>query len=42
MTKSVDTWEPAKQAVIMVPDTTTVFSLKILQFMQQIGEFTDD
>jgi hypothetical protein len=33
MTTSIDTWEPTKQAVIMVQNTTTVFSLKVLQFI---------
>jgi hypothetical protein len=41
MTKSIDTWEPTKQAVIMVQNIITVFSLKVLQFMQYIGEFTN-
>jgi hypothetical protein len=42
MTKSIDTWEPTKQAVDMVLDITTAFSLKVFQFIQMIGEFTDD
>jgi hypothetical protein len=42
MTKSIDTWEPTQKAVDMVLGITTAFSIKVLQFTQYIGEFSDN
>jgi hypothetical protein len=42
MTKSIDNWEPTKQAVDMVLNIIAAFSLKVLQFTQHIGEFADN
>jgi hypothetical protein len=42
ITKSSDNWEATQKAVDMVLGITTTFSIKVLQFMQYIGEFTDN
>jgi hypothetical protein len=42
MSENIDTWEPTEQGVDIIEDISVEFSLEVLQFIQYIGEFTED
>ena len=42
MSENIDTWEPTEQGADIIDDISVEFSLEVLQFMQYVGEFTEE
>ena len=42
MSENIDTWEPIEHGADIIDDISVEFSLEVLQFIQYIGEFTED
>jgi hypothetical protein len=42
MNENIDTWEPTEQGAAIIDDISVEFSLEVLQFMQYVGEFTEE
>ena len=42
MSENIDIWEPTEQGADIINDISVDFSLEVLQFIQYVGEFTED